>query len=136
MQGMAKRHVFDTLWTEQLGTGHDELTRHVDRSYLRFTEVLEAHYLTHDITPITGCLETFAFLREQGIAIALIAGFYRKVTDIILRKLGWLEGLNATPEPCPMPVHRPRELRLRKKIVLSITGNKAVYGKCGVDVVH
>mgnify|MGYP000238073597 CR=1 FL=1 len=95
MQGMAKRHVFDTLWTEQLGTGHDELTRHVDHSYLRFTEVLETHYLTRDITPTTGCLETFAFLREQGIAIALTTGLYRKVTDIVLQKFGWLEGLNA-----------------------------------------
>lgn len=95
MQGMAKRHVFDTLWTEQLGVGHDELTSRTDRSYLRFTDVLETHYLTHDITPKTGCLEAFAFLREQGIAIALTTGFYRKVTDIILQKLGWLEGLNA-----------------------------------------
>ncbi|HEY0110183.1 MAG TPA: phosphatase, partial [Fibrella sp.] len=51
MQGLAKRHVFQTLWTEQLGPGHAQLTGHVDVSYQRFTEVLEAHYLTHDITP-------------------------------------------------------------------------------------
>ena len=95
MQGLAKRHVFQTLWTEQLGPSHAQLTAHVDASYQRFTEVLEAHYLTHDITPTAGCLDAFAFLREQEIAIALTTGFYRKVTDIILKKLGWLEGLNA-----------------------------------------
>ena len=95
MQGLAKRHVFQTLWTERLGPSHAQLTAHVDASYQRFTEVLEAHYLTHDITPTAGCLDAFAFLREQEIAIALTTGFYRKVTDIILKKLGWLEGLNA-----------------------------------------
>ncbi|HEY0108119.1 MAG TPA: HAD hydrolase-like protein, partial [Fibrella sp.] len=79
----------------QLGPSHAQLTAHVDASYQRFTEVLEAHYLTHDITPTAGCLDAFAFLREQEIAIALTTGFYRKVTDIILKKLGWLEGLNA-----------------------------------------
>lgn len=94
MQGLAKRYVFETLWREQLGEDHPHLKPQVDRSYQRFTEVLENHYLTHDITPTEGCLETFAFLRERQIPIALTTGFYRKVTDIILGKLGWLDGLN------------------------------------------
>ncbi len=95
MQGLAKRHVFQTLWSEQIGPDNPQLTAHVDTSYLRFTQVLEAHYLTNDIIPTAGCLEAFAFLREQQIAIALTTGFYRKVTDIILKKLGWLDGLDA-----------------------------------------
>lgn len=94
MQGLAKRYVFETLWREQIGEEHPHLKAQVDRSYQRFTEVLENHYLTHNITPTEGCLETFAFLRERHIPIALTTGFYRKVTDIILGKLGWLEGLS------------------------------------------
>lgn len=94
MQGLAKRYVFETLWREQLGEDHPHQKSQVDRSYLRFTEVLENHYLTHDVTPTEGCLDTFAFLRDRQIPIALTTGFYRKVTDIILGKLGWLDGLD------------------------------------------
>lgn len=94
MQGLAKRYVFETLWRERLGEDHPHLKPQVDRSYLRFTDILENHYLTHDITPTEGCLDAFAFLRERHIAIALTTGFYRKVTDIILGKLGWLDGLD------------------------------------------
>jgi len=94
MQGLAKRFVFETLWTEQLGPDHPELKPRVDRSYQRFTEVLEEHYRTQPVTPTEGCLDAFGFLRERGIAIALTTGFYRKVTNIILERLAWLDGLN------------------------------------------
>lgn len=93
MQGLSKRYVFETLWKEQLGEGAD-VTSKVDVSYDAFRRILEDHYRTNGATPTEGCLETFAFLREQGIAIALTTGFYRVVTDIILEKLGWLNGLN------------------------------------------
>lgn len=95
MQGLAKRYVFETLWKEQLGENSPEVQSRVDESYDAFRQILEHHYRTQGATPTEGCLETFAWLREQGIAIALTTGFYRLVTDIILEKLGWLAGLNA-----------------------------------------
>lgn len=94
MQGLAKRYVFETLWTEQLGDGHPDVQPQVDVSYEAFKGILENHYLTNGATPTEGCMDTFAYLRERGIAIALTTGFYRVVTDIILDKLGWLSGLN------------------------------------------
>ncbi len=94
MQGLAKRYVFETLWKEQLGDLHHDVQSQVDVSYAAFKRILENHYLTKGATPTEGCLETFAYLRERGIAIALTTGFYRIVTDIILDKLGWLAGLN------------------------------------------
>lgn len=93
MQGLAKRYVFETLWTEYLGPNAD-VTRRVDESYAVFRDILENHYRTHGATPTEGCLETFAYLRERGIAIALTTGFYRVVTNIILDKLGWRTGLD------------------------------------------
>jgi phosphonatase-like hydrolase len=42
---------------------------------------------------IPGVEETFVWLRERGIKIALTTGFYRKVTDIILGAAGWREGV-------------------------------------------
>lgn len=94
MQGLAKRYVFETLWKEQMGEMHPDVQAQVDYSYAAFKEILENHYLATGATPTAGCLETFAYLRERGIAIALTTGFYRRVTDIILDKLGWLAGLN------------------------------------------
>ena len=94
MQGLAKRYVFETLWKEQLGEMHYDIQHQVDISYAAFKGILENHYLTNGATPTEGCLDTFAYLRERGIAIALTTGFYRVVTDIILDKLGWLAGLD------------------------------------------
>lgn len=96
MQGLHKYFVFQTLWEEILGsTTHPEWQMRVDNSYRVFTEVLEHHYHTHDLTPTEGCLELFAYCHENSIQIALTTGFYRKVCDIILQKLGWLQGLDA-----------------------------------------
>jgi len=94
MQGLSKRHVFETLWKEQLGADSPEVPTHVDVSYDVFRDVLEAHYRSQGATPTEGCLDTFTTLHERGIKIALTTGFYRVVTDIILEKLGWLAGLN------------------------------------------
>jgi phosphonatase-like hydrolase len=94
MQGLSKRHVFETLWKEQLGADSPEVPTHVDVSYEVFRDVLEAHYRRQGATPTDGCLDTLAALHKRGINIALTTGFYRVVTDIILEKLGWLDGLN------------------------------------------
>lgn len=94
VQGMAKRFVFEMLWREQLGPDDPTHLERVEASYQRFTEILEDHYRTQPVTPTVGCLDAFTYLRERGISIALTTGFYRKVTDIILDRLGWLDGLN------------------------------------------
>jgi len=52
------------------------------------------YYHQSDIYPTEGCLEIFSYLKGKNIQIALTTGFYRKVTDIILGKLGWLAGLD------------------------------------------
>ncbi|WP_128547372.1 HAD family hydrolase [Larkinella soli] len=102
VQGWAKRFVFETLWTEQLGAGDPSIPERVDHSYAVFRDILENHYRTQSVEPTEGCLDTFRLLREQGIAIALTTGFYRKVTNIILERLGWNAGLDdqyrGTPE--------------------------------------
>ena len=97
VQGQAKRFVFETLWREQLraATPPAELMSHVDYSYQMFRTVLEAHYRTQAVVPTQGCLELFAYLKSQGIHIALTTGFYREVTDLILHRLSWDAGLDS-----------------------------------------
>ena len=49
---------------------------------------------TNNIFPTDGCIEIFEYLKHKNVKVALTTGFYRKVTNIILDKLGWLDGLN------------------------------------------
>lgn len=95
LQGYSKKYVFELLWSEMIGDNHPDLREFVNNSYHIFCEILENHYLNNDIFPTDGCLEIFDYLKSKEIKIALTTGFYRKVTNIILQKLGWLEGLNA-----------------------------------------
>jgi phosphonatase-like hydrolase len=95
MMGWSKRLVFETLWKAQLTNATElELFYKVEQSYNLFKEILEHHYKTHDVLSTDGCLEIFSFLKEKNIKIGLTTGFYKEVTDIILKKLNW--GLNRT----------------------------------------
>jgi phosphonatase-like hydrolase len=94
VQGLSKRFVFEMLWQEQTGQTAAALNEKVEHSYQVFKSILEDHYRTHEVLPTTGCLELFAYLKANGIKIALTTGFYRTVTDIILGRLGWNQGLD------------------------------------------
>ncbi len=94
VQGWAKRHVFEVFWERQVGNKDGEWEKKVENSYGIFRKILEDHYRNSPIYPTTGCIELFALLKEKNIPIALTTGFYRKVTNIILDKLGWLHALN------------------------------------------
>jgi len=95
LQGYSKIEVFRMLWNEKIGETHPDFAKKVQYSYENFTRILEEHYHNHTILPTDHCLEIFEYLRAHNIKIALTTGFYRKVTNIILNKLGWLEGLNS-----------------------------------------
>ena len=66
----------------------------VETSYQCFKELLESHYIERELYPTEGAVETINWLRYKGIKVVLTTGFYRVVTDIILKKLGWDKGLN------------------------------------------
>lgn len=95
VQGWAKRKVFEVYWQRQLGEQNDEWFDKVENSYTVFAQILEKYYIKNPIYPTQGALELFAWLKERHIPLALTTGFYRKVTNIILNKLGLLEGLNS-----------------------------------------
>lgn len=93
LQGYSKVEVFKMLWEEKIGKEHPEYNENVIYSYDYFRLILEDHYRKSEVLPTEGCLEIFDFLRKNNVKIALTTGFYRVVTNIILEKLGWLDGL-------------------------------------------
>lgn len=94
VQGWSKYFVFETLWAEAIGADHAEYRKKVDENYILFKQILEEHYKNHPAQPQPYAEETFQWLREQGVKIALTTGFYREITDIILAQLGWDKGLD------------------------------------------
>ncbi|MFW6222794.1 MAG: HAD family hydrolase [Bacteroidota bacterium] len=95
MMGWSKRLVFETLWRKNLpDVSESTIQQKTDKSYMKFKQVLENHYLTKPVVPTEGTLEVFQECREKNIKIVLTTGFYRKVTDIILQRLNWDKGLD------------------------------------------
>ena len=94
IQGWSKIYVFQKLWKEQLGENHPELEIKIKHSFETFKNILESYYQTHEIVPTVGAIEVFNFCKKNNIKVVLTTGFYRKVTDMILDRLGWLKGLN------------------------------------------
>ncbi len=94
LHGIPKKKVFQLLWEERIGKGSNEFETYVNKSFETFKDILENHYLSTDIEPTEGCLELFRSLKTKNIFIGLNTGFYRKVTNIILKNLGWDLGLN------------------------------------------
>lgn len=92
MMGWSKIEVFRKVWAEEIGERAELLETKAQESYTVFKEILENYYATHTMHPTEGCLETFAWLREKGIKVALNTGFYRKVVDILLKKMDWQIG--------------------------------------------
>jgi phosphonatase-like hydrolase len=92
MMGWSKIEVFRHFWTEELGKRTEFLEFKAQESFGVFRQLLEHYYAQNTMQPTEGCLETFAFLRERGIKIALNTGFYRKVVDILLKQMDWKIG--------------------------------------------
>lgn len=94
MHGIPKRIVVETLWAEAIGKDHPDFATKVETTFQTFRQILENHYLTHPVLPTEGAIETLVWLRSKGVKIAFTTGFYRKVTNIILNRLGWDKGLD------------------------------------------
>ncbi len=152
MMGWSKLTVFETLWKKQLpGALEEEVSKKIEKSYAAFREILESHYSESEILPTIGCEDIFEYLRKQDIKIVLTTGFYRKVTDIILKKLKWDTGLdenytgkgiiNASissdqvkaGRPAPFMIFRAMELcdvnDVRKVIKIGDTPSDLIAGK-------
>ena len=93
LMGWSKVEVFRLLWTEELGdVTAERIERQARKTFKIFKDILENYYNATPVEPTEGCLETFDFLKSKGIKIALNTGFYRGVTDILLKKLDWKVG--------------------------------------------
>jgi len=93
-RGASKREVLRFFIEQQFG--RDDLSANakcLERTYACFRRLLEARFANEPPRPMNGVESALVKLRERGIKIALTTGFHRKVTDAILRAIGWQEGV-------------------------------------------
>jgi len=79
--------------------------------YDDFQARMDRFYATDpEVRGIAGAADMFAELRAAGIKVALDTGFSRRITDALLKRLGWSEGptLDATITSDEVPHGRPQ----------------------------
>jgi len=89
LKGSSKRDVIKTFVERQWGAGEAGNGERIRRAYDDFKHALEEKFANGGAKPIRGADETFAWLEAQQILYATTTGFYRAVTDAILRAAGW-----------------------------------------------
>lgn len=94
MMGWSKIDVFRKLWSEKLGESHPEIEIRAQKALQVFKRHLHDWYEENPAKANKGAEDIFLWLKSNKVKIALTTGFYREVTDQILRQLGWDVGLN------------------------------------------
>ena len=90
VRGMGKpqaiREILSTLGAED----SEELNKTIHRAFL---ETLAKLYRERGLEPIEGAVDAFRWLRANGVKVALTTGFDRLTLELVLRILGWEEGV-------------------------------------------
>lgn len=126
--GQSKIHVF----TELLGDA--ELARHAN---VAFEEAYVTQIAEVGVTAIAGTNETFEFLKNEGIKIALTTGFSRATLDFLIDHVGWANTLDisVTPEEAGRGRPHPDMLNFAAtKLGIKNTKNTIVIGDTASDI--
>lgn len=92
-RGAAKREALRFFIEQSFGPNAIDNAARLEAAELDFREQLAKSFEEEGVSPLAGAEATFAWLRERGIKIALTTGFDRKLTNIILAKTGWRQGV-------------------------------------------
>ena len=82
------------VFTELLGDAERAHTANI-----AFEEAYVNHIAEVGVSPIPGTNETFDYLRNNGIKIALTTGFSRSTLDFLIDHVGWYDVIDITVTP-------------------------------------
>ena len=77
----------------QLVPDGPDRARYAETAYVSFVERLAQRYRTEGVRAVAGAEQTFRWLRQRGIRVALNTGFERGITFLLLDALGWSDGV-------------------------------------------
>lgn len=124
--GLAKPQAIREILDEVTGSASHE---QVEAIHSDFVSLMVQYYeTTPTLREVPGARQAFEALHQAGILVALDTGFSRPITDIILRRLGWQEGvLDATVCPDEVEAGRPQPFMIRHLMArLGVTDNARV----------
>lgn len=105
-KGAAKAEVIRHFVQSRTKLDRDAQATLVDETYAEFRERLESRYRS-STRPIDGAEKAFRELREQGYTLVTTSGFYKGLTETILRSLGWQAYFAACISSDDVPHGRP-----------------------------
>lgn len=114
----------------------------IDKIHTTFEETMLEHYMADkDLSPLPFAEETFLWLQQRGIKVALNTGFTRYITEGILYKLSWKSNplIDATICSDEVPEGRPAPYMIRKLMeMLGISESSKIVkvGDTEVDVLE
>ena len=88
VRGLSKRQAL-----YQLIPAGPERGRLVEQTYASFRAHLAHKYECEGVLAIAGAESVFRSLRERDIRVAVNTGFDGEITELVLRTLGWAEGV-------------------------------------------
>jgi phosphonatase-like hydrolase len=91
LKGSSKRDVIKKFVEGRWGKAAADNEERIRKAYADFKAELEDKFSNDGVKPIPGAGSTFAWLKKRNIVCATTTGFYRSVTDLILRTAGWGE---------------------------------------------
>ena len=102
VRGASKREAIATLVMLKYGAD----AARVEAVYVSFRNHLQRVF-TREAEPVAGAVDTFTWLRERGIKLALNTGFDRDITGILLDALRWRDIADAVICGDDVPLGRP-----------------------------
>jgi len=118
VRGASKREAIAKLITPKYGSD----AQRVESVYASFKSHLQRVF-TREARPVPGAVETFAWLRERGLQLALNTGFDRDITQLLIDALGWRDVANAVICNDDVPQGRPAPYMIFRAMELTGTTN-------------
>src|ERR1700682_2995678 len=119
VRGASKREVIQRFVERQLGGSKADVLARSEEIYNSFRSTLAGMYKKDGVQEIAGATETFTWLQQRGVRVALNTGFDRTITDILLNTMRWDRDLInavicgddvAQGRPAPYLIFRTMEL--------------------------
>jgi phosphonatase-like hydrolase len=105
-KGAAKAEVIRHFVQKRTKLDRAAQERLIDQTYVEFRERLEARYRS-STKPIDGAEKAFRQMGEQGYTLVTTSGFYKGLTETILKSLGWQTYFAACVSSDDVPHGRP-----------------------------
>lgn len=89
VRGASKCEAIRHFLEQQPSAGDSDLSARTEQVFAEFRQCLATIYADRGIRTIPGAAETFDWLHQAGIKVALNTGFDRVITELILQAVGW-----------------------------------------------